>query len=236
MMNRDFAQTPLVVLVVDDDPSVLAVVEMALRQAGYQARLADSGKSALAMLEQTGLPDVAIVDVNMPEMGGIEFCRTVLDYSDLPVLMLTAVQETNVIVHVLTQIAEDYVVKPFRAPELIARIRRILDRLGCLPFAPDRLITVHPELQVDFVGQQVIVAGQTVPLTPLESRLLYILIRHMGSVLAPAFLSRRLWPRELSSDDRVRVTIHRLRQKIEPDGSALTFIVTERGDGYRFSI
>jgi DNA-binding response OmpR family regulator len=233
-MSRDVTQNPLTALVVDDDPAVLAGVKLALRHAGFTVWQADSGLTALNLLEERGLPDIAIVDMNMPQMGGIEFCRLAHEYSDLPVLMLTAVQETNAIVHVLTHVAEDYVIKPSRPPELIARVERILNRLGVFPFAPNRLISVSGELQVDFVGQQAIVQGETAALTPLETRLLYILMRQTGQILAPDFLSRRLWPREISSDDRVRVTIHRLRQKLEPNENSLTFIHTERGDGYRF--
>jgi DNA-binding response OmpR family regulator len=233
-MSRDLNQEPLVALTVDDDPAALAAVTLTLRHAGFRVRQANSGAAALRLLEETGLPDIAIVDMHMPEIDGIEFCRRVQEYSDLPVLMLTAVQETNAIVHVLTHIAEDYVIKPFRAPELAARAQRILDRLGVFPFPAGRLITAHAALQVDFVGQQALVDGRPVSLTPLETRLLYILMRQTGQPLSPSFLSRRLWPRELSSDDRVRVTIHRLRQKLEPEDNSLTFIFTERGDGYRF--
>jgi DNA-binding response OmpR family regulator len=236
MMSRDFDQFPPVILTVDDDSAVRAVARITLENAGYTVFQADSGLSALNLLEETGLPDMAIVDINMPEMGGVAFCREILDYSDLPVLMLTAVQETETVVKVLTQIAEDYMVKPFRAPELLARIQRIWQRLGCLPFPSGRVMPIHKALQVDFVGQTVFVAGQPTALTRLESRLLYILLRQSGQVLAPLFLSRRLWPQEIPSEERVRVAVHRLRQKIEPEDGSLTFIVTERGDGYRFLI
>jgi DNA-binding response OmpR family regulator len=233
-MARDLQEAPLVAFSVDDDPAVSAVVAIALQQVGFKVYRVGSGKAALALMERVGLPDIAIVDMNMPEMGGVEFCRVVQAYSDFPALMLTAVHETNAIVHVLTHIAEDYMVKPFRPPEMIARVQRILDRLGIFPFAPGRVITAHAALQIDFVGQQALVNGQPIPLTPLESRLLYILMRQTGDVLSPSFIGSRLWPRELFSNDRVRVTIHRLRQKIEPEDGSLAFIFTERGDGYRF--
>jgi DNA-binding response OmpR family regulator len=234
IVSRDIIQNPLTALAVDDDPAVLAGVKLTLRKAGFTVWQADSGLTALSLLEEKGLPDIVIVDMNMPQMGGIEFCRVAQEYSDLPILMLTAVQETNAIVHVLTHVAEDYVIKPFRPPELSARVERILNRLGVFPYAPNRLVTVSDALQVDFVGQRVIVQGKTTALTPLETRLLYILMRQTGQTLSPDFLSRRLWPREISSDDRVRVTIHRLRQKLESNENSLTFIFTERGDGYRF--
>ena len=122
--------SPHRILVVDDDPDILRLVSAKLDRAGFDVFTASSGQRALDMIERRGLPHLAIVDIMMPEMDGFEFCQTVQLYSDLPVIMLTAVDEEETVIRGIELYAEDYVTKPFSPRELTARVRRVLRRIG----------------------------------------------------------------------------------------------------------
>jgi DNA-binding response OmpR family regulator len=174
------------------------------------------------------------VDINMPGMDGFEFAHAVQEFCDLPMIMLTAVDEEDTIVRGLEQFAEDYVIKPFSPRELVARVQRVLRRIGDFAYTLDPITRVDERLAVDFSHQQVIVEGQIVSLTPTETKLLYILMRNAGRTVTSGFLLRRLWPWDEVFEDTLRVHLHRLRHKIEAQPSRPLYITTERGVGYRF--
>jgi len=222
--------------VVDDDPSILQLVQDKLRLAGYTVLTAASGHQALDLIARHGLPHLAIVDVVMPGMDGFELCRTVQQYVDLPVIMLTAVDEEETVIKGIEYFAEDYVTKPFSPRELVARVERVLRRIGDFTYALDPITRVDQYLSIDFVHQQAIVHDKTVILTPTETKLLYILVRNAGRIVTTDFLLGRLWPREEVFEDTLRVHIHRLRQKIEPNPNQPCYILTERGTGYSFPV
>lgn len=222
------------ILVVDDDPIVLRLVSEKLERAGFEVFTAMSGPQALELLECRGLPHLAIIDINMPGMDGFEFCQVVQSYSDLPVIMLTAVDEEETIIRGIEHYAEDYITKPFSPRELVARVQRVLRRIGDFAYALESVIKVDERLSVDFGHQQVMVDGRSVALTPTEAKLLYILMRNSGRIVTTDFLLRRLWPLEQVYEDTLRVHIHRLRTKIQGGQREPQYIVTERGLGYRF--
>ena len=224
------------ILVVDDDPALLRMVRDKLDTEGFFVLSAASGQEALQMIERHGLPHLAIVDLMMPEMDGYEFCRTIQQYSDLPVIMLTAIDQEEIVIQGLEHYAEDYVTKPFSPRELVARVRRILRRIGDFAYTLERLIPVDDRLNVDFVRQQVIIDERPVALTPIETKLLYILMRNAGRITTNDFLLRRLWPLEEVFEDTLRVHVHRLRHKIEANPSRPRYIITERGKGYTFPV
>jgi DNA-binding response OmpR family regulator len=170
----------------------------------------------------------------MPGMDGFEFCRIVQQFSDLPVIMLTAIDQEEIVIQGLERFAEDYIVKPFRPRELVARVRRVLRRIADFTYALGPLIPIDNRLSIDFVRQQAIIADDTVALTPIETKLLYILVRNSGRVVTTDFLLRRLWPLEEAFEDALRVHVYRLRQKIEAKPAEPRYIVTERGVGYIF--
>ncbi len=224
------------ILVVDDSQLVLRLVKTALEDAGYEVRTAASGEEALDLIHRFGLPHLALVDINMPPgMDGFEFCETVHAFSDLPVIMLTAASEESTIVQALNQFAEDYITKPFNIGELIARVRRVLRRVGSFSYRLQPIIQIDDWLQVDFVNKQAVVNGKPVSLTPTETKLLYILLRHAGRTVTTEFVLQRLWPLEIAQEDRLRVYIHRLRRKIEADADGPHYITSERGVGYSFA-
>lgn len=226
--------TPQRILVVDDDPIILRLVRDKLEAVGYVVWTAGNGQQALDVIARNGMPHLAIVDVNMPVMDGFEFCRAVQQFSDLPIIILSAVDEEETIIQGIDRYAEDYIVKPFSPRELAVRVQRLLRRIGDFTYAFDPITRVDDYLSVDFARQQAIVNGRPVALTPTETKLLYILVRNAGRVVSVDFLLRRLWPLEEVFEDSLRVHIRRLRQKIEPDPSRPRYILTERGAGYTF--
>lgn len=225
------------ILAVDDDPFNLRIVSHALEQTGYEVITASSGEEALSMITQHGLPHMAIVDIHMPPgMSGFEFCRTVHQFSDLPVIMLTAVNEESTVVEGLEEHAEDYIIKPFNPGELTARVKRVLQRMGDFAYPLQSLTRVDERLRIDFPGRQALVNDKPVSLTPTETKLLYILMRSAGHTVNTDFILRRLWPLEPAYEDRLHVHMHRLRRKIEDkkDKSRPRYITSERGVGYTF--
>ncbi len=222
------------ILVVDDDQAIRRLLKDKLEGAGYEVWTAASGGQAIEVIERRGMPHLAIVDINMPGMNGLRFCETVQQFSDLPVIMLSAVDEEETIVGSISRYAEDYVTKPFSPRELVARVQRVLRRIGDYSYTWDVETRVDDFLVVDIPHQRALVAGQAVPLTPTETKLLYLLMRNAGHTVTTDFLLRRLWPMEEVFEDTLRVHIHRLRQKIEPVPARPRYVLTERGVGYSF--
>lgn len=231
---EDLAGTPQRILVIDDDPAILRLVKDKLDRAGFEVFTAASGQNALEVIGRQGLPHLAIVDINVPGMDGFEFCRAVQEFSDLPVIMLTAVDEEETVIQGIEYYAEDYVTKPFSPRELVARVRRVLRRIGGFAYTFEPQTQVDERLNIDFAHQQALIAGKQVSLTPTEAKILYILMRNAGQTVTTDFLLRRLWPREEVFEDTLRVHISRLRKKIEEKTGQPRYIVTERGLGYSF--
>jgi DNA-binding response OmpR family regulator len=220
------------ILAIDDNPQTLEILERALGKAGFDISTAASGSMGLKMIQRHGLPHLALVDIHMPGMDGFEFAREIHKFCDLPIIMLTAVDTEETIIEAIDEFAEDYVVKPFSPGELVARVRRVLRRVGDFGYTEGSLVKVDDWLQVDFPSRILVVGGKEKSLTPTESKLLYILLRHVGQTVTINFLLRRLWPLETAYEDRLRVHVHRLRKKFERDGEF--YIASERGQGYRF--
>lgn len=224
------------ILAVDDNTYTLRLVEIALRDAGFHVATAVSGEEAISEIATNGLPDLAIVDLHMPGMSGFEFAHRVHQYSDLPVIMLTAVNQETTIVEGLEEHAEDYIVKPFSPGELVARTRRVLYRVGEFAQNLEPQTRIDDRLTIDFPNRTAIVDGQEEALTPTEAKLLYILMRKAGQIVPTDYILRRLWPMEPVFEDRLHVHLHRLRRKIEDknDKTRPRYITSERGAGYRF--
>jgi DNA-binding response OmpR family regulator len=222
------------ILVVDDNAYTLRIVQHTLEQAGFQVSTAASGREALQMIDRYGIPHLAVVDLHMPGMSGFEFCRSVHEFSDLPVVMLTAVNTEETIIEGLEVHAEDYIVKPFSPGELVARVRRVLGRIGDYSYTLEATTKVDERLTINFPLREALVDGEKVSLTPIEARLLYILVRNTGRIVTTDFLLNRIWPLQDAQEDRLHVHVHRLRRKIEQDANNPAYIVSERGTGYCF--
>ena len=223
------------ILAVDDNAFTLRIVQHTLEQAGFKVITAVSGKDALKLINRHGIPHLAIVDLHMPVMSGFEFCRAVREFSDMPIIMLTAVSSEETIIEGLEQYAEDYIVKPFNPNELVARVRRVLRRMGDYTYTLDASTKLDERPMVNFPSREALVEGQTVSLTPTETKLLYILVRNAGRIVTTEFLLNRIWPLQDAQEDRLHVHVHRLRRKIETNPNEPSYIVAERGTGYRFN-
>lgn len=233
--DKSGKRVPLSILVVDDSIEALEILRQTLSKAGYCVWTAISGEEALDIIASDGLPQLAIVDLHMPPgMDGFELCERFGQFSDLPVIMLTAVDEADTVVRAIQQYAEDYVVKPFSPSELAARIKRVLERVGTFPYESSSPLHVDHWLSIDFSAREMAVDGGTTSLTPTEARLLYILMRHSGQTVETEFLLRRMWPREITYEDRLHVYIHRLRNKLKVLDDSHQYVISERGVGYRF--
>lgn len=224
------------ILTVDDDPQVLSALRHMLELDGYAVTAANSGEEALRLVGRFGVPHLALVDYNMsPGMDGFTFARALRGFGDMPIIMLTAVDDSEKIVKSLEEFADDYIIKPFNPHELVARVRRALDRVSDYAYTLHREEKIDDHLTIDFAERRAIIDGRAVSLTPLETRVLYLLIRNAGRVVPTERLLQRLWPEESAPEDRLHVHIHRLRRKLEPDADEPQYIVSEWGQGYLFA-
>ena len=222
-------------LLVDDSTETLQIASYALEKSGFSVETATSGEEALDMIQTLGVPHLAVVDINMPPgMDGFEFCRRLLRFSEVPVIMLTVVDQEETVVEALKQYAEDYVLKPFDPYELSARVQRVLQRYGVFPYEMAAPIEVDEQLYVNFAARTVTIDGNEIGLTWAEARLLYMLMHHTGQVVELDYLLRRMWPWQMVFENRLYVLVHRLRKKLEEHGDSHQYIVSEPGVGYRF--
>lgn len=226
------------ILAVDDSDVALHMVETSLVDSGFQVITAASGEEAMELMQEYGLPHLAIVDVNMPDgMDGFELCDKMHQFCDVPIIMLTAVDDEEVIIQAIEDYAEDYIKKPVSKGELNARVRRVLRRIGDFTIPLSSYTRADDDFAVNFVKCEAIVRQQTVTLTPTETKLLYILMRSAGKLVPTNFIIRRLWPDDIQKnhEDRLRVYVHRLRNKIEVEPTEPKYILSKRRKGYFFA-
>jgi len=219
------------ILVVDDEPQIRRVLRAALTSQGYVIIDAKTGEEGLESV-RTNKPDLVLLDVNMPGLGGIEACREIRRSSDAPIIMLTVRNAERDKVLALDAGADDYVVKPFGIEELLARIRSALRR-----YAPGDALPpfVSKELTMDFERRQLTVRGEEVHLTPKEFDVLKHLIANQGKPLSHRRILQSVWGPDYGEEtENLRVVINQLRKKIESDPAHPKFIRTEPWVGYRF--
>jgi two-component system, OmpR family, KDP operon response regulator KdpE len=219
------------VLVVDDEPQIVRALKVVLREAGFEAVPAESVEEALDRASIRP-PEAAILDLVLPDGTGIDLCRRLREWTDMPILLLSAVGDEDEKVRALEAGADDYVVKPFAPRELVARLQAALRRAGARNGEP----AIHIDgLAVDLAARVVTVDGADVHLTPIEFDLLRMLVRNRGRLLTHRALLVEVWGPEYASDTQVlRTHIANLRRKIEsPEGPR--HIRTDPGVGYRFA-
>jgi two-component system response regulator MtrA len=217
-------------LLVEDDASIREVATLGLEQAGFRVTGAADGREGLARFREGGF-DLVVLDVMLPLLDGFEVCREIRRESQIPVVMLTARSDLHDVVVGLELGADDYVTKPFELPELVARIKAVLRRAA--PSAGDEAFTVAG-LEIDPAGFTVRKAGEEVPLTATEFRLLLELARRPKQVFTRDLLLELVWNYDYLGDSRlVDAAIQRLRAKVEEDPKDPKVIRTVRGVGYR---
>jgi two-component system KDP operon response regulator KdpE len=222
------------ILVVDDETRMINFMRMNLELEGSRVVSATNGKEALERTRED-MPDVVLLDIMMPEMDGFETLKRLREFSQVPVLILTARDEEEDRVRGLELGADDYIGKPFSHRELVSRIRAVLRRHYSQPPVPQTLVHIDDRLSIDFARREVLVDGERVNLRPTEYRLLYHLVQNAGYVQTHQMLLTRVWGPEYRDESHyLRLYITYLRQKIEQDPSNPKYILTERGVGYRF--
>ena len=220
------------VLVVDDDASLAEMLSIVLRQEGFDTRVCARGDQALAIFRDYQ-PDVLLLDLMLPGKDGIDVCREIRAESGVPIVMLTAKSDTVDVVLGLESGADDYVVKPFKPKELVARIRARVRRLDS--GSPEHL-TVG-DLSIDVAGHSVTRAGVPINLTPLEFDLLVCLARKPWQVFSREVLLEQVWGYRHAADTRlVNVHVQRLRSKVEHDPENPQIVLTVRGVGYKAAV
>jgi two-component system KDP operon response regulator KdpE len=222
------------ILVVDDEPQIRRMMRATLTSSGHQVDEARTGEEALEKF-RAFLPDLVLLDLNMPGMGGLEACRELRNGSDVPIIILTVRNAEKEKVEALDAGADDYVCKPFGMQELMARIRAALRRApGSAESGPHNFAS--GDLEIDFDNRRVRVEEKSVRLTPKEFELLRHLVSRGGKPVPHRELLQAVWGPDYGDEtDYLRVFINHLRKKIELDPARPKYVLTEPWVGYRFA-
>src|SRR5258708_72853 len=221
------------ILVVDDEPQIRRVLRSTLSSHGYLIIEAKTGEEAVDAVRKDK-PDLVLLDVNMPGIGGIAACREIRESSEAPIIMLTVRDAERDKVSALDAGADDYVVKPFGIEELLARIRAALRR-----YVPGEAMPpfVSKDLNIDFEAREIVVRGQAVHLTPKEFEVLKYLVANQGKPLPHRRLLQAVWGPDYGDEtENLRVVVNQLRKKIETNPAHPKYILTEPWIGYRFQL
>jgi len=220
------------ILVCDDDPQILRALRLVLRGAGYEVLTSATGEDALDRAALAG-PHAAIIDLMLPDRPGIEVCRELRSWSEMPIIVLSAVNEEETKVAALQSGADDYVTKPFGPGELVARLQANLRRAGRVEAEPR---IEFDGLVIDVAAHSVMLDGEEVRLTPLEFALLRALAVNRGLLMTHSRLLAEVWGAEYAdATPLLRTHIANLRRKLARGDAERNFIRTDSGIGYRFA-
>jgi two-component system response regulator RegX3 len=232
-VGRPVRDSRPLVLVVDDEESYRQALASGLAREGFAIELAADGHEALRLFHRVH-PDLVLLDVMLPDQSGTELCQRMRALAPIPIIMVTARDSEVDIVLGLELGASDYVAKPFRLRELVARMRAVLRRGAATSVPRDEVVSVGP-VRLDTGRREVVVDGRPVELSRKEFDLLALLMGHAGQVVTREWCIDRLWWDQDLSDTRTLDThVKRLRRKIEPDPANPRHLVTVRGVGFRF--
>ena len=223
------------VLIIEGDMQVSQSAAGYLGQAGYEVTALGDGPEALEYVQRHGLPHIALIALSLPSLHGFELADKLKSMADVPIIFMALTDDVATLVQGLKRYAEDFVIKPFALRELEARIQVVLARMPSFDYASEPVIPIDDSLSIDFARNRVVVRGKAIRLTPIESILLYVLLRQAGQVVENRMLIARVWPGRDVYEDTLRVHMHRLRRKLEVDSHHPYYIRTERGLGYRFT-
>ena len=223
------------VLVVDDELRYLRLLRFNLESSGYRVIAAATGKEAVQAAASLN-PDLVLLDLMLPDLDGYEVCRRIREFSQVPVIMVTARGEVLDKVRGLKLGADDYVTKPFSADELLARVETVLRR-GQAPPPPLPARLIIGEVVLDLANRRVTRGGREIELSPTEYRLLHCLASNVGRTMTPREIQEKVWGREYREHyEGLRTYIYRLRQKLEPDPEHPIYLVSRHGVGYMLSV
>lgn len=222
------------VTIIEDDRSIIDAVNLAFEFRWPEARVASatSGKAGIDLIRRES-PDVVILDINLPDMNGFDVLKELRRFTAVPVIILTVRSQDEDMLRGLEAGADDYIIKPFNYLTLLARVKAVLRRSGRQPLATNQSTTLSDRLKIDFVNQKVWLDGQPVRLTPVEYRLLVVLVKSKNKVVTFDQINSELWEREPKDDtDSIRIHIRRLRTKLGDDPPRM--VLNKRGHGYLF--
>ncbi len=220
------------ILIVEDDKTIQNFLKVTLKTQNYNYIIAETGLSGLSLF-YANRPDLVLLDLGLPDIEGIEVLKQIRQNSSIPIIIVSARSSETEKVMALDYGSDDYVTKPFNAAELLARIRAALRH--CLKEKVSEPIFELDYLKVDFERRHVWVKDQEIHLTPIEYKMLVLLITNRGKVLTHHFIQENVWGYETTDDyQSLRVFMANIRRKIEIDSSSPHFIITEVGVGYRF--
>jgi two-component system, OmpR family, KDP operon response regulator KdpE len=221
------------ILVVDDEEQILRALRRALVARGYEVETASDGEEAISEVE-AAMPDLVVLDLNLPVIDGMEVCRRLRGWTNVPILVLSVREDERGKVEALDLGADDYLTKPFGVEELLARVRALLRRSRPVESEPPRF--EEDGLVIDLGAHRVSRDGEDVHLTKTEWALLEAMSEHPGKLLTHRWLLERVWGTGYQEDVEVlRVFVSQLRRKIEPDAARPSLILTDPGIGYRWA-
>ncbi len=223
------------IIIIEDEAQIRRFLRTSLTAEGYQVIEAASGKHGLTEAA-TRKPDMVILDLGLPDMDGVEVVKQLRTWSSVPVVILSARSQESDKISALDAGADDYLVKPFGIGELLARIRVALRHMPTMPEGEAGMFSVG-ELNVDMIHRKITVSGVEAHLTPIEYRLLTVLIKHAGKVLTHQMLLKEVWgPNYVERAHYLRIYMGNLRHKLEKDPARPRFLLTEVGVGYRLAV
>jgi two-component system KDP operon response regulator KdpE len=222
------------VIVIEDEKSIIDAVNIAFefRWPGVNLVAAVTGKDSIKLVKKES-PDVVILDINLPDLSGFEVLKEIREFSSVPVIILTVRSDDEDMLRGLESGADDYIVKPFNYLTLLARVKTVLRRSERTPFESNRSTSVSPRLKIDFVNQKVRLDNQPVKLTPVEYRLLVMLIKNKDKVVSYQRIMEEIWEKDECKDtENIRIYIRRLRKKLQDNPPNL--VLNKHGSGYMF--
>lgn len=222
------------ILIIEDDQQERHLIKRALMDAGYETATVSDGPDALRHLQRYCLPHLIMLDLGLPTMHGFDVAERIKHMGDVPIVILTANDDDDMMVRGISQYAEDYIIKPVKPAVLGARVRRILSRINDFSYAAEPIVRVDDHVAIDFASSVLLIDGKPVPLTRIEVNMLSVLIRNAGHIVRYAQLFERVWPGEVVYEETVRVHMSRLRQKFVHDAQTGPYFRNERGLGYTF--
>lgn len=226
---------PALVLLVEDELPIRRLLRAALAGEGYRVVEAETGQQALKLAVQQP-PDLVVLDLGLPDLDGQEVLRRLREWLQAPVIILSVRDQERQKITALDSGADDYLTKPFRTGELLARIRVALRHAARVGGERESSTFAAGDLRVDLAARRVFVKEEEVHLTPIEYRLLTTLVRHAGMVLTHHFLLKEVWgPLHVQETHYLRVFMASLRRKIEADPARPRYLLTEQGVGYRLA-
>jgi len=225
-----------VIVVIEDDPAIRLFLRTGLDVNGFKVFEADSGRHGIV---EAGVrkPDLIILDLGLPDMDGVDVIKTIREWSVMPIIILSARSTEQQKIDALDAGADDYLTKPFGLGELLARIRVAMRHSINSPEQDQSGVFTTGDLKVDLLKRQVFVGEREVHLTPIQYRLLSVLIKNAGKVLTHQYLLKEVWgPSYRDNSHYLRIYMSQLRQKLETDPTQPQYLLTESGVGYRLKV